>query len=59
MNVHKIIKISYHLFVFFFLEYLLFFYHFPMYIHYILFILSLVHLYDVWWFYNYTGNAPI
>ena len=59
MNIVSTIKFSYHLFVFLFLLYLAFFFHLPTYIRNILFIIAFIHLYDCWWFYNYTGNAPI
>ena len=59
MNIVSTIKFSYHLFVFFFLLYVAFFFHLPAFARNILIIITLFHLYDCWWFYKYTGNAPI
>lgn len=59
MSIISTIKFSYHLFVFFFLFYVAFFFHLPIYVRNILIIIAFIHLYDCWWFYKYTGNAPI
>ena len=59
MTIISIIKFSYHLFVFSFLLYIAFFYLFPTFIRNIIIVIALIHLYDCWWFYKYTGNAPI
>lgn len=59
MNIITTIKFSYHLFVFIFLLYVAFFFYFPSYVKNLLIIIALIHGYDCWWFYKYTGNAPI
>lgn len=55
---NQIIKFSYHLFASLFLLYLSF-KNLNIIFKIILIILSLIHLYDCWWFYNNDGSAPI
>lgn len=56
----KLIKLCYHLFCFLLLFYLAFYLSFVnLYIRISLFIISLFHLYDAWWFYYHDSNAPI
>ena len=59
MNNLSYIKFSYHFFVFLLLCYVVFFIKINIYIKIVLFIIALLHLYDCWWFFNYTGYAPI
>jgi len=60
MNQNQIIKSSYHLFATLFLLYLVFFIkNMPLFCKIILLLLAIFHLYDTWWFFNNTGNAPI
>ena len=60
MNQNQIIKSSYHLFATLFLLYLIFFIkNIPLLCKIILLLLSIFHLYDTWWFFNNSGNAPI
>lgn len=60
MNQNQIIKSSYHLFATLFLLYLAFFIKsIPLFCKIILLLLVVFHLYDTWWFFNNTGNAPI
>ena len=57
---NQIIKFSYHLFTSLFLLYLAFFVlNLNIIFKIILILLSLIHLYDSWWFYNNDGFAPI
>jgi hypothetical protein len=59
MSIISIIKFSYHLFVCLFLLFLIFVYNIPFIVKLFLCIISLIHLYDCWFFYYYTGYAPI
>ena len=56
---NKIIKFSYHLFTAIFLYNLTNNNSISQQYKYILYIISLFHLYDTYWFYNYESNAPI
>jgi len=60
MNNNQIIKSSYHLFASIFMLNLAFHNeNLPIIYKNILILLSLIHLYDAWWFFNNDGNAPI
>ena len=60
MNQNQIIKSSYHLFTTLFLLYLVFFIkNIPLFCKIILIFISIFHLYDTWWFFNNSSNAPI
>lgn len=60
MNQNQIVKTSYHLFATLFLLYLVFFIkEIPMICKIILIFLAIFHLYDTWWFFYNSGNAPI
>jgi hypothetical protein len=60
MNQNQIIKSSYHLFATLFLLTLAFYIkNIPLICKVILVFLAIFHLYDTWWFFNNSTNAPI
>jgi len=60
MTSNQIIKFSYHFFVFIFLLFLAMTTKMlSIFTKGILFIISLIHLYDAWWFSKYNANAPL
>jgi hypothetical protein len=60
MTNNQIVKSAYHLFSALLLLFVVFF---VKNIHSILkgmlIFVSIIHIYDVWWFFNFDGNAPI
>lgn len=58
MNQNQIFKSSYHLLAALLLIYILFI-KLHLFLKVLLLIVIASHLYDVWWFYNNDGNAPI
>jgi hypothetical protein len=56
--INRIIKTSYHLFAAYIILYIMQ-NQTNNYIYYSLLFIGLFHLYDVWWFLNNEGNAPI
>jgi len=59
ISYNKIIKFFYHLFTALFLFNLSQINEISQQTKYILYIISIFHLYDTYWFYNYDTNAPI
>ena len=59
LSTNKIIKFSYHLFTALFLFNLTKLNGISQQSKYILYIISIFHLYDTYWFYKYDTNAPI
>lgn len=59
LSTNKIIKFSYHLFATLFLFNLTKLNEISQQTKYILYIISIFHLYDTYWFYTYDKNAPI
>ena len=60
MNQNQIFKSSYHLLAALLLIYIVFnFIKLHVFLKVMLLIVIVSHLYDVWWFYNNDGNAPI
>ena len=60
MTSNQIFKSSYHLFAAILLLYIVFYFtKLNIFLKVLLFLVAFFHLYDVWWFYNNDGNAPI
>lgn len=59
ISTNKIIKFSYHFLTAIFLFNLTKLQNISQQTKYILYIISLFHLYDTYWFYKYDKNAPI
>ena len=59
INLISNIKFFYHFLVFLLLLYIVFIIKINDFIKFFLLIIAFFHLYDSWWFANYTDNAPI